>query len=407
MSIGQTLSTIFRHKTASLIIVFDIAITCAILCNTIFYLKTQIQNITLPSGLVEDELVRLTPQNIGKVDDPDALARTDLAELRRIPGVKSVTVANFVPLGQVDNAVDIRLNPQQREANAQATAYLGDADLLDTLGLRLIAGRDFDDNDVMEWASNDSEPPSVSSVIMSRSLAQRLFPGRSALGQAIYVQGEHPARVIGLVANLKRGYASGPAHEQDYALILPLSAPYSRIYGSYLLRVDPQRRREVLDAAAEALLQAYPDRALLNRDTYAEVRAKNFEKDLAMIWLLVSICAALMLIAVSGIVGISSFWVRQRVRQIGIRRALGATRLQILWQFQLENLLLSGAGALMGMLGAYGVSLLLVRFYEMPKLPAEYFPVGMLSLLLLGQLAVLAPALRASRVPPALAARAS
>ena len=406
MLIGQTLSTILRHKTASLIIVLDIAITCAILCNTIFYLKTQMQSITLPSGLVEDEVVRLTPQNIGKVDDPDALGRADLAELRQIPGVKSVTVANFVPLGQVDNAADIRLSPEQREASAQATVYFGDAYFLDTLGLTLIAGRDFNEDDVVQWPASDSQPPPVASIIMSRGLAERLFPGRSALGQTIYVQDENPAQVIGLVANLKRGYASGPANEQDYAFILPLNAAYSRMYGSYLMRVDAERRNEVLDAAAAALQQIHRDRAFFNRDTFEEVRAKYFEKDRAMIWLLVSICSALLLITVSGIAGISSFWVRQRVRQIGIRRALGATRWQIVWQFQLENLVLTSAGVLVGMLAAYGVSMLLVHFYDLQKLPAAYLPLGVLLLLLLGQLAVLVPARRASRVPPALAARA-
>lgn len=405
MSIGQTLSTIFRHKTASLIIVLDIAITCAILCNTIFYLRTQFQSITLPSGLVEDEVVRLTPQNIGNVDDPDALGKADLTELRRIPGVKSVTVANFVPLGQVDNAADIRLRPEQHEASAQATVYLGDANFLGTLGLTLIAGRDFNEQDVVQWPASDSQPPPVASIIMSRGLAERLFAGRSALGQTVYVQDENPARVIGLVANLKRGYASGPANEQDAAFILPIEAAYSRMYGSYLMRVDPARRGEVLDAAATALQRLHRDRAFLNQDTFEEVRARYFEKDRAMIWLLLSICSALVLIAVSGIAGISSFWVRQRVRQIGIRRALGATRWQIVWQFQLENLVLSGAGVLLGMLTAYGVSVLLVRFYELPKLPALYLPLGVLLLLLLGQLAVLVPALRASSVSPALAAR--
>lgn len=405
MSLGQTLSTILRHKAASLIIVLDIAITCAILCNTIFYLRTQFEGITLPSGLIEEEVVRLTPQDIGKVDDPDALARADLAQLRRIPGVKSVTVANFVPLGQVDNAADIRLDPDQREASLRATVYLADARFLDTLGLSLIAGRDFGQQDVVEWPADQSQPPPVASVIMSRGLAERLFPGRNALGQTIYVQDEHPARVIGLVANLKRGYASGPINEQDDAFILPLQAAYSRMYGSYLMRVDPERRDEVLDAAATALQRVHRDRAFLNRDTFEDVRDRYFEKDRAMIWLLISICSGLVLIAVAGIAGISSFWVRQRVRQIGIRRALGATRRQVVWQFQLENLMLSGAGVLIGMLAAYSVSQLLVRFYELPKLPVVYLPLGVVLMLMLGQLAVLVPALRASRVPPALAAR--
>ena len=106
-----------------------------------------------------------------------------------------------------------------------------------------------------------------------------------------------------------------------------------------------------------------------------------------------------------GIVGLASFWVQQRTRQIGVRRALGATRGQILGYFMTENLLLTTFGIVLGMLGAYGLNQLLMSHYELPRLPLIYLPVGALLLWLLGQIAVLGPALRASHVSPALATR--
>ncbi len=90
---------------------------------------------------------------------------------------------------------------------------------------------------------------------------------------------------------------------------------------------------------------------------------------------------------------------------IGTRRALGATRGQILRYFQLENLLLSSAGIALGMGAAYGINLALIRSYELPLLPAYYLPVGALALCLLGQLAVLGPARRAAALPPVAALR--
>ena len=89
----------------------------------------------------------------------------------------------------------------------------------------------------------------------------------------------------------------------------------------------------------------------------------------------------------------------------GIRRALGATRGQIIRYFQAENLLLATLGIALGMLLAYGINLLLMERYELARLPAQYLPVGALSLWLLGQLAVLGPALRAASVPPVVATR--
>ncbi|MGH8760494.1 MAG: ABC transporter permease, partial [Burkholderiales bacterium] len=104
-------------------------------------------------------------------------------------------------------------------------------------------------------------------------------------------------------------------------------------------------------------------------------------------------------------VGLSSFWVRQRTHQIGIRRALGATRGQILRYFLIENFLLVTFGIVLGMVLAYGLNGLLMRYYEVPRLPLVYLPIGAVTLWLLGQLAVLGPALRAASVSPAVATR--
>lgn len=121
--------------------------------------------------------------------------------------------------------------------------------------------------------------------------------------------------------------------------------------------------------------------------------------------LLMTVIAALLVVTALGIVGLASFWVQRRQRHIGIRRALGATRGNILRYFQLENFLIVSAGILAGMFAAYGINAWLMQHYELPRLPAYYLPIGALSLWLLGQLSVLHPALRATRVPPAMATR--
>ena len=88
-----------------------------------------------------------------------------------------------------------------------------------------------------------------------------------------------------------------------------------------------------------------------------------------------------------------------------MRRALGATRRQILRYFQTENFLLATIGIVLGMLMAYGINQLLMDRYELARLPALYLPVGAVALWLLGQIAVFGPARRAAAVPPAVATR--
>jgi putative ABC transport system permease protein len=116
---------------------------------------------------------------------------------------------------------------------------------------------------------------------------------------------------------------------------------------------------------------------------------------------------ALLVVTALGIVGLASFWVQQRTKQIGIRRALGATRGQILRYFQTENFLLATIGIALGMLLAYAINQLLMSKYELPRLPLMYLPVGAIALWLLGQFAVFWPARRAAAVPPAVATRSA
>jgi putative ABC transport system permease protein len=163
----------------------------------------------------------------------------------------------------------------------------------------------------------------------------------------------------------------------------------------------------VLRDARAALLAASPNR-LVNperMETYAQMRMRFFQRDTTMIGLLVAAGLGLLFVTALGIAGPANFWVQQRTRTIGIRRAIGATRADILRYFQTENFLIVGAGVVLGMLLAIALNLLLMSRYELPRLPLGYLPAGALALWGLGQLAVLAPALRASRVPPVVATR--
>jgi putative ABC transport system permease protein len=117
------------------------------------------------------------------------------------------------------------------------------------------------------------------------------------------------------------------------------------------------------------------------------------------------ICLVLLAITAAGIVGLTSFWVGQRHKQIGVRRALGATRGDILSYFLTENLLIGIGGVLVGAVLAIGINLWMVTQFEMARLSLAYVAAGVVALLLLGQGAVLAPALRASHVPPVVATR--
>ena len=404
MEVRPIFSALLRHKTAAALIVVEVALSCAILCNAIFLVSARVQRMDRPSGIVEQELLHIAETSLVPDSNPEVSRREDLAVLGSVPGVKSVTSINQMPYGNSAWASSINLAPEQPEPTRDASMYLDDGTLVETFGLQLVEGRDFEPGEYVEMRALEA-PDSATAVptaILTRPLAEKLFPGQSALGKDIYVFGESPIRVVGIVAGLmppgdNRGVGD---HE---AMIFPVRVSQ----GGYVLRTEEGRRAEVLKAATDALMRARPARIIDRQETVTDMRRAFYSRDRSVVWLLVSVCAALLVVTALGIVGLASFWVQQRTKQIGVRRALGATRGQILRYFQLENFILATLGILLGMLLAFGINQLLMSRYELPRLPWQYLPAGAAVLWILGQIAVLGPARRAASVPPAIATRSA
>jgi putative ABC transport system permease protein len=282
---------------------------------------------------------------------------------------------------------------------------MGSADLVETFGVELTAGHDFTADQYIELDDLMAEKAKLGAAIITRGVADRLFPGKNPLGKPVYVWGKDPTIVVGVIDRLARpNDLGGGAEAASFAMILPVKMPFTKA-GNYVLRVDPQRKAEVLAAVDGVLAKNDKGRIILDRQTFAEVRRDHFKSDRAMAWLLVGVSLALLVITALGVVGLASFWVQQRTRQIGIRRALGATRGDILRYFQTENFILATIGIVLGMALAYGLNLVLMSKYEVARLPGVFLPIGAVLLWLLGQIAVLGPAMRASLIPPAIATR--
>ena len=117
------------------------------------------------------------------------------------------------------------------------------------------------------------------------------------------------------------------------------------------------------------------------------------------------VTALILAITALGIVGLASFSVRQRTKQIGTRRALGARRSDIVRYFVTENWLITTIGVVLGSVFAVALNYWLVQLYDLPHIAWYYIPVGIIGLWVLGLLAVLGPALKAAAIPPAIATR--
>ena len=407
MDIRPILSTLRRHKITAWLLVLEIALTCAIVCNAIFLIGQRLERMNVPSGVAEHQLVYVQLANIGSRSDAMARAAADLAALRGIPGVQAVTLANAVPFGSSASNMGIRIDPTQQKDTIMPAQYLGE-DLPRTFGVQIVEGRDFlpeeyVDLPVVYAALSKGDHNAIPKpVLITRSIADRLWPGQDPLGKQIYVGKDFTMTVIGVMAQLVRPHQFQLGAQ--YSLINPIRMSVAQ-GGEFILRCAPGDRDRVLNAALAKLKALDPNRLVLGKGNFDQMRHNYFRNDRAMAGILVGVCLALLIVTALGIVGLASFWVAQRNRSIGVRRALGATRGNILHYFQTENFLLTTIGIALGMVLAYGVNLFLIVHYELPRLPAIYFPVGAALLWAIGQAAVLGPALRAAAVPPVVATR--
>lgn len=402
MDILPILAALKRQKTAAALIAIEIALCCAIVCNALFLIAHRMEASRIDSGIAENELIRVATAGLGNAENPGLRMQEDLRALEALPGVRQAALVNQVPFFRSSWNTSVRMARDDQQSVADVGVYYGDERLLDTLGLRLVAGRNFTHDEIVtfEGLFAGEEGPRV--AIITQTLARTLFGDADALGKEFYPS-ETPARVVGVVERLIRPNISEDPDFTGLSMILPIRMGGG--YGFYLLRAAPQDRAAVIEAARTKLREISPNRIVLSATTIEELRSSYFEEDRVMAGLLVAVVVALLIVTALGIVGLASFWVQRRRRQIGIRRALGATRRQILYYFQTENFLIVTAGIVLGMLAAYAISGWLMQQYELPRLPWLYLPVGALTLWLLGQVAVLAPALRAASVPPATATR--
>ena len=416
MSVHPIIAALRKHKAGTILIAAQIALTLAIVCNAVFIIGQRIERVHRPTGIEENDLFLIQQQWVGAPsgDDPagaeklDAKLREDLAALAALPDVAAVTPINSLPLlnSSWNGAVALKPGHGDFDGKARTTYYFADERLMATLGLKLVAGRAFDAGDVQHRAFRDQSVAPV--AMLTKALADKLFPDGQAVGKVVYFDGgSTPSTIVGVVERLQvPGTGSWTNSFTWYSSIQPvrLNANFSR----YAVRAKPGRLAAAMRAAVPALYKVDPMRVIDDKDgvrSFAEIRQSAYRADVGMAALMGAICLVLIAVTAAGIVGLTSFWVGQRRKQIGVRRALGARKVDILRYFQAENLLIAGAGTVLGIALAIGLNLLLMKYFEMDHLPVPYVLAGVAVVLALGQAAVYGPARRASNVPPVEATR--
>ena len=345
--IGPIFRALLRNKVGAMLIALQIAFTMTIVVNAIYIIVERSDKMQRPSGI--DEANSFYISSVGFSHDFNSLVTTqeDLNLIRSLDGVIDAVQINAVPLSGSGWSMSLQTQPGTEFDGAGTAVYMIDEHGLNSLDVALVAGENFSPTDIQTRQSSQTHWPDK--VIITLAMANRLFPdeGLAALGKTVYINDIEPMIITGIVDQLQAPWVGWDNVEN--VMLTP----------------------EIRDAKSSRYF----------------VRTKPGQRDRVMI------------------VGLASFSVNQRKKQIGTRRALGASQLSIVRYFMLENFLISSAGVVIGAALTIVLNIVLVDAFSLDPIAWYYIPLGMVALWLVGQLAVFGPARKAANIAPALATR--
>ncbi|MFN2275260.1 MAG: ABC transporter permease [Anaerolineales bacterium] len=400
--IGPIFRTLLRNKLGALLIALQIALTLAVVTNAAYIINQRANDVARPSGLDEPNTAIFITTMFDPNIDQRQLYRDDLDHLRGLPGVIDAVPIQSIPVSGSGWGEDLYTTPEMTsDESISFGMFMVDEHGLNALDLELLEGRNFRPEEMTIRSMETMESPRV--AIISKALADTAFPDGDALGKTVFDEpnGQKPLEIVGIFDHMQNAW---PHSDNVNRTMLIPATPMFGGQMMYLVRAEPGQRDSVM-AAGEEFLAQNRSRIVEHVRTYEEQKGRTYGGDIAMIKLMSAVIVALTSVTGLGIVGLAWFSVTQRRKQIGTRRALGATRFDIVRYFMVENGMITSIGLVIGVIGALSLNWFLDTEYGTGRVPLWYLPLGMVALWVLGQLAVLLPARRAAGIPPALATR--
>lgn len=410
MELRPILATLMRSKTAPLLVAMQVAVSLAILANSLYVVSMRQASSQRPSGIAQEENVfylQVQPTRRTTHQEKVAQQESDLRALAAIPGVVATAFVSQMPMSRSGSTAGFALDRRQPRPTADLAFTYSPGGAVRALGLQLVAGRDFTADDVVEIDPDvdDTAKKFPRAVIVTRAVAERFFPGEDAVGKTMLyglADEAQALRVVGVVERLQSPSAQ-TSEEAEWSVLLPMRS--SPDVMRLVVRTEPGQRDRVMAEAERVARAATPVPRIIRMRTVENDRYERYRNERSLSWMLIAVSIFLLLVTATGIVGMTVLRIAQRRKQIGIRRALGARRRDIVRYFVTENLIITTAGILAGTALTLVLNHTLMRQVELSRLPMGYLAGGMAALWLLGLAAVAGPAWRAAGIPPATATR--
>jgi len=406
MDIGPIWRAMLRNKAGFVLIALQIAVTLTIIVNAFGIIQERSGRVARDSGI--DEANTFAFASVLFTDYEREQRKTlideDLDLIRNIPGVINAVASNSFPLRQGGWSMGVALEPGNQGPESVGTAiYFVDEHGAETFDVDIIDGKNFTPGQVSWSIENDNTWPAYG--IITEALGKEMWPDEtgSYVGKTMFINDTDPVNIVGVVDTLQAPWESWTGVERS--MLVPQRRPSEFV--RYIVRAEPGMRDRLMPEIEAMLAASNKDRIIRDMTTMDEVRKLAYVGDAALIKILSFVVLLLTIITSLGIVGLASFNVSRRTRQIGIRRALGATKPAIMRYFLIENSIVSAIGLVVGSALAIGLNIVMVEAFSLEPIAWYVIPAGVIALWAVGQLAVAGPARRASNISPAIATRSS
>jgi putative ABC transport system permease protein len=406
LDLRPILSALLYNWVAPALVALQVAVVLAVLVNAAYIAKQRVDRIERPTGMdLENALV---VRSLGFTEHYDHVTtiREDLDYLKTLRGVVAAAAIDYPPLSGHGNSMGVMLVPDDQTHAVGTGYYEVTEDALDALGLKLVAGRKFSRTEMLPLRFGETASVTAPSVIISQALADDLYPKGDALGKTLYDSFGwlgHPATIVGIIETMHGSRVTSP--RLNRVLLVPRMPYPDEPAVHYVVRTQPGEREAVRRVVEEHLAASNPDRIIEWVRPLAFFHTRSYLTDRNISIFLVAITAALLALGAVGIFGLARFNVGARTKQIGIRRALGARRRDILAYFLIENWLIATTGIVLGSLLALAAGHWLADKYSLPRLDLYYLAGGVPIVWLVALLAAWHPARRATAVSPVQATR--
>lgn len=402
MNFKALLKSLLLRKFTSGLLILQLAITLGLLVNSMILALDTREKVGKPTGLVNDSvlIVSIKPTS-GTYRDLDyfrSVVKQDLLQLNQLPGVNAASVTNQLPVssrGMLASAFDVN-DPDQvnNDKYLQDVKYtLADENLANAMGLSLLEGRFLNNDDQLDFDSEEKN-----SIVITESLKKALYGDKSAIGQET-----NNGVIVGVINDITLD-PTLPGDKQ-YGLFMNAIMKYIFIGNYYVLSVEPSQMANVRSKVSDVILGVQAERDIFAVFTLEEHLKQFYRDDQGLADLFLLLCGLMLLVTAISSYAYSQFHISRQKKYIGIRRALGARKKDVLLYVLTENWLVSGIGCMLGLFVAFGFNIILSQHINISKPDILLFAFVVFIIFAAGTFATWFPAKRTSDISPVVATR--